>query len=294
MGDFKKTTEFKRFWLNPADLARNYPVLVFVRGPYIGRNILLADDCIVFGRSDDAGIMINDPMVSRRHFQIDYDRGQKAYVVTDLDSVNGTYVNNNRIVARVIREGEKIFAGNTVLRFSRVDAIDMQYRYQIEQLMNIDDLTGLVVRRLFNEELDRMVAVARSRCTALSMLVMDMDGLKQINDTHGHLFGAYAITQIGQIIKQSLDGIGLACRFGGDEFQAFLPDTNLEDALNFAENLRKTIEAYQYVKDGVEIFPTLSIGVAAYQQGQTRDVFFQKADLALYKAKKVGKNCVAH
>jgi len=290
----KDTVKFDKFWLDPQDLERKFPVMIFVKGEFVGRKILLARDRIVFGRSKEAGIMLTDKGVSVHHFRIDYDPAQQAYVVTDIKSTNGTFVNGRQITNQVIREGDKIIAGNTVLRYSMIDAIDMQYRYEIEQRMNIDELTGMVVLRLFYEELDRLFAVSGGRHdTILSMLSMDMDGLKQINDTHGHSFGAFAIATTGQLIKNTIDGSGLASRFGGDEFVAFLPDRKIRDAALFAEILRKKIEDHPYVKDGIEIFPTLSIGVAQLLPGQTRTALMDVADKALYQAKNNGRNCVA-
>ena len=127
----------------------------------------------------------------------------------------------------------------------------------------------------------------------LSLLMMDMDGLKKINDTHGHLFGAYAIGETGKLIARVIGGTGQACRFGGDEFSAFLPAHDIEAATAVAEQIRLAIETAGLEKDGIALKPTISIGVAAYPEtGEKPLELVASADGALYRAKALGKNCV--
>jgi two-component system cell cycle response regulator len=115
-----------------------------------------------------------------------------------------------------------------VLRFELQDGLDQAYNEQLERLLHVDDLSGLYVRRRFDRELGLMVEQCRTQGGSVALLVMDMDGIKAINDRHGHLFGAYTIGETGRLIGRVLGDRGIGSRFGGDEFCAALP--GLDDA----------------------------------------------------------------
>jgi len=161
-------------------------------------------------------------------------------------------------------------------------------------LVNTDPLTGLPSKLRFDQALEFAMQDCGHSGLPLSMLMMDMDGLKKINDTHGHLFGAYAIGETGKVIARVMGGTGQACRFGGDEFSAFLPAYDVEAANTLAEQIRLAVENAGLEKDGILLKPTISIGVAAYPAtGEKLLELVAAADEALYRAKAMGKNCVA-
>jgi diguanylate cyclase (GGDEF)-like protein len=138
-------------------------------------------------------------------------------------------------------------------------------------------------------------AVEEARLTRVPMAVMmlDLDGLKQINDTHGHPIGAYTIAEVGKIIGQILSPRGAACRFGGDEFAAFLPGMNKRQAKALGETVREKVACHAFQKDGIVVRPTISIGVSSYpDDGATADLLLRRADEALYRAKKGGRDRV--
>jgi len=272
---------------------RKIPRLTFMRGDHIGRRIMLADDQITLGRSHDATIFLDDMHVSRLHLSIEFEPDLRAYRVKDLRSSNGTLLNGKRIDEAILKESDKIIVGQTMLRFGWADELDLEYQAEIDKLMNIDELTGLVVKRRFDEEMNRSIAVAKMKKRDLAMIMIDMDGLKQINDKHGHAFGAYAIAQTGKLIKATIEKKGLACRFGGDEFMVFLPNLNAEEVRRIAEQLRKCVENYPYEKDGVILSPTISLGVSALKADDNISSIFGRADKALYSSKKAGRNKVS-
>jgi two-component system, cell cycle response regulator len=128
----------------------------------------------------------------------------------------------------------------------------------------------------------------------LALLMMDMDGVKAINDTHGHHMGAFAIAEVGRLIDQELSRIGRSCRFGGDEFMAFLPGASRKDGCAIAERIRKRVEEHHFEHDGIVVRPTISIGVAVLpDDAQTGEELAKRADEALYRAKAQGKNRVS-
>lgn len=274
------------------DFQKRIPVLTFIGGTQVGRRLMLADDAITLGRSVDATIMLRDSAVSRVHIIIEHEAESRTYRVRDLGSSNGTMINDKRITTAVLAEGDKIIIGNTVLRFSWIDSMDKAFLGEVNQLINIDPLTGLVLKRRFDEELSRHIAVAHSKNAPLCLLMMDLDGLKRINDAYGHSFGAFSIAEIGTLVKAMLSSKGLASRFGGDEFMAFLPDNTLDQARAFAEEMRQAVENHIFEKDGVRFSLTISIGISRLIVGDTLERLLERADEALYMSKNAGRNSV--
>ena len=276
-----------------SDFDKKVPILTCMSGEQVGRRILLADDHITLGRSPDATIMLQDTHVSRLHLTIQYDAFSGGYRIKDLGSSNGTLLNETRITEALLRDGDKIIIGRTLLRFSWADALDLRFQNEIDQLMNIDPLTGLVVKRRFDEELNRFAAVAKKQSHSLVMMMMDMDGIKQINDTYGHAFGAYAISETGSIVKRLIGNKGLASRFGGDEFIAFIPNSSIEAARCIGEKIRGAVENHHFVKDGIVLQPTICVGISILKPGDTIDTLLRRADEALYRSKRGGRNLVS-
>jgi diguanylate cyclase (GGDEF)-like protein len=156
-----------------------------------------------------------------------------------------------------------------------------------------DSLTGCVnhghgVQVLASE----MSRAARSRLP-LSIMMMDIDGFKDINDSHGHLTGDAVLASVGSTLVRLLRQSDIRCRYGGDEFLIILPDTKLPAAIEVAETLRRAIQGVEVTSPRGVVTVTPSIGVAARAQGEL-DItsFIDRADVALYEAKQNGRNCV--
>jgi diguanylate cyclase (GGDEF)-like protein len=195
---------------------------------------------------------------------------------------------------QLLQDGEKILLGETVIRFSLADEIDIDFQSEIAMLVGTDPLTGLQSKRRFDEALEFALQASTQAGGSLAVLMMDMDGVKRINDTHGHLFGAHVIGETGRLIARVLGSQGRACRFGGDEFSAFLPGHDLTSALAIAEQIRCAVETAAMQKDGISLEPTISIGVACYpESGHELLDLISRSDKALYRAKAQGKNCVS-
>lgn len=285
IGDLKKFID--------SDFHKKIPIMTCMTGTHVGRRIMLADDRITLGRSPDATIMLQDTHVSRLHLAINYEPTHNSYGIQDLGSSNGTLLNQARISEAMLKDGDKITIGLTMLRFSWADSLDMQFQSEIDQLINIDELTGLVAKRRFDEELNQFVAVAKKQGRCLAMMMMDMDGIKQINDTHGHAYGAFAISETGRLIKKLIDHKGLASRFGGDEFMAFIPNADIKAARRFGEEIRRSVETHPYVKDGLALKTTICIGISVLKAGDTLETLLKRADKALYRSKREGRNRVS-
>jgi len=182
---------------------------------------MLADDHVIIGQTADATIMLRDALITRLHIAIEFNKESRTYITRDLKSTNGTFINGNRITESILQVSDKIVIGNTILRFGWSDIYDIKYHTEIDDLINLDDLTGLVLKRRFDEELHRYITVARTKDTLLAMIMIDIDGVKKINDTHGHVYGALSISQTGKLIKAVIGNQGMASRFDGDEFMVF-------------------------------------------------------------------------
>lgn len=153
-----------------------------------------------------------------------------------------------------------------------------------------DGLTGISNRRHFNETFTREFERAKRYGTPLSLVVVDLDYLKKINDTYGHHVGDEAIKSIGAVLSKSCRAVDTAARFGGEEFCLLLPDTDQADALNLAERVRKLINETSIEGPG---FISASVGVATYpNHANEQDELFEAADQALYAAKTSGRNKV--
>lgn len=155
-----------------------------------------------------------------------------------------------------------------------------------------DDLTGLYNSRYLNQVLRRESKRASRSGRPLSLLFLDLDGFKQVNDTHTHLAGSKALVEAAAIIKGSARETDIAARFGGDEFSVILPDTGRDGAVSVAERIRERIDLCQFLaSDGLSIHLTASIGVATLPDvAASAEELIRAADVAMYRVKDAGKN----
>ena len=158
-----------------------------------------------------------------------------------------------------------------------------------KQKARFDALTTLYNRASFMEALHEEIARSSVTGGELSLLLMDIDDFKVINDTYGHLAGDSVLTSLGQLLRAYLRREDMAARYGGEEFAVLAPYTMQNQAFRMAEKLRKRISQHSF---GALPPITMSIGCATYQRGEQAESFIQRADLALYDAKRNGKNMV--
>lgn len=156
-----------------------------------------------------------------------------------------------------------------------------------------DDLSGLTNRKGFDKALSKCLASQAYEKTGPSLLIIDIDFFKQVNDNYGHLFGDQVIQAVAEILKNNVKGQDTAARYGGEEFVILLPATPLEGAHQLAEKIRLTVERLR-IRRGVErnvvARITVSIGVASHQKGESAEDFIARADRALYASKHEGRN----
>ncbi len=175
---------------------------------------------------------------------------------------------------------------------------DISLRKRMEQellvLATTDALTGLNNRHAFMQRASEMLKTAERYDQACTLLMLDLDHFKQINDTHGHQVGDQVLSSLGQVLSRELREVDIVGRLGGEEFAALLAQTDQIDALQVAERLRASVEAMSLrCSDGQTMSLTLSIGLASRHPAEPLEGVLGRADAALYKAKSAGRNRVA-
>lgn len=278
------------------------PALVFLTGDLMAVPIPLEREEVILGRALEADVRVNDSKVSRQHARVttisDAENSSTKYLLTDLDSRNGTFLNNQKISQEVLQNGDKITIGENILRFDLLDEIDREYQRQIRRLLSHDDLTGLLSSRSFFSELRREAARATQENRPFCVLMIDVDHFKSVNDTFGHLTGSKTLEEIGGCITGVLRSGDVAARFGGEEFAAFLLDAGLSQGLVAAERIRSGIEdqAFSVIRKGKPSEThhiTASVGVASFPTDSSDPIeLVEMADSALYRAKREGRNRV--
>jgi len=165
---------------------------------------------------------------------------------------------------------------------------------KLQELVEIDDLTGLFNMRSIYQKLEFEMERGKRFKRPVTVVMIDMDKFKLVNDGHDHLFGSYVLSEVGKIIKILTRTIDIPARYGGDEFLIVLSETPLSGVEMFCERLRKKVEQMTFVQGQDSINLTLSIGFAATNETEelTAKELVRRADVALYEAKKCGRNQV--
>ncbi|MEM0909937.1 MAG: GGDEF domain-containing protein [Pseudomonadota bacterium] len=162
---------------------------------------------------------------------------------------------------------------------------------KLEVISRVDGLTGLYNRRYWQERFELEYKLIFRTNKALSVIILDIDHFKKVNDTYGHQAGDSVIKEVAKIITKSTRETDIAGRYGGEEFVAILPDTSSDNAKIVADRIRTTTEAACILHDGLEIKVTVSIGIAQFSVDYlTAMQWLEAADSALYKAKQSGRN----
>jgi len=171
--------------------------------------------------------------------------------------------------------------------------INSKFYSEIQQLAITDGLTGLYNHRHFQEQLSHEFKRYERFKEPFSILLIDIDYFKKINDKYGHQAGDMILKDIAKIIKKTVRNIDISARYGGEEFVVILTSTSQKEACRIAERIRKNIQKYSFTFNNESIKVTVSIGVSTYPEiAKTKDELFTTADKALYKAKENGRNLV--
>lgn len=189
-------------------------------------------------------------------------------------------------------EGNLLMSRSTVFDIRERKAMELE----LQRLANTDTLTGLYNRRQFYKLADQELARSRRTKSPISLMMVDIDHFKQINDTYGHAMGDVVLQNLGRTMKNSLREIDVIARLGGEEFAILLPQTSSGQATELAQRLRSKIANESIpATQGAEIQFTVSIGVDEWRESDPHlDALLKRCDTAMYQAKNSGRNCVVH
>jgi diguanylate cyclase (GGDEF)-like protein len=264
---------------------------VVIYGVDLGRKYCLDQPTIIIGRSSKCEIQVDQESVSRNHAKL-VSMGE-SYVVRDLGSTNGTYVNDETISDYSLRDGDFIKIGRTIFKYLSGGNIENSYHEEIYRLTTVDGLTQIYNKRYFVESLEREISRYHRYKRELSLLLFDIDHFKKINDTYGHLAGDHVLKTLAGVIRQRIRREDIMARYGGEEFAIILPEIDREGSLQLAEKVRRLVEVSAFQFEHVSIPVTISIGSAtATEEVQEPQQFIKIADTHLYEAKNGGRNCV--
>src|SRR5581483_8440659 len=260
--DFGEDTKVSGLPEEPASIGgRDRAYLIVLVGQSVGEMHRLSKETTVLGRSNLVDIQLIDDGVSRKHAELELRDGE--IVLRDLGSRNGTFCNGERIGERVLKDGDKLQVGSTtILKFTFSDALDESFQQQLYDSALRDGLTKAFNKRYLAERLEQEFRFAKRHRSALSLLMIDVDHFKQINDRYGHLAGDYVLAIIGERLGSTIRNEDVLARYGGEEFAILCRGVDLRGAGLFAERLRKLVEGHAFAAGGESMRVTVSIGVA--------------------------------
>ncbi len=263
---------------------------IYPPGAGMGRRFGLTKAEHFVGRLEELDIPLEGEGLSRKHARIF--RDDSGWQVEDLGSTNGTHVNDAKVDRIHLNDGDLVRFGVAICKFLSGDNIEAQYHEEIYRLSIMDGLTSVHNKRYFLEFLERELAAAVRQHAPLSLIMIDIDHFKKINDTHGHLTGDAALKEMCRRLRPRIRNTDLLARYGGEEFAVILPATDREGALQFAEVLRALVESEPFPHDELKVACTISLGVAAIDHAQPGrpDDLIKRADANLYEAKRSGRN----
>lgn len=247
----------------------------------------------VVGRNPDTDIPLDFQGISRHHFKLTM--AEDEVVLEDMGSKNGTFLNNKKTEGpHRLSKGDIIKIGSIALKYlPKGDPERLTYD-KLSREANTDRHTGCYNKAYFNNAIELQVKKSKITGDPLSLIIFDLDHFKKLNDGFGHDAGDYVLKDVAQVIR--MHGIregDIFARYGGEEFVIILPKTNIKQAFEIAERLRKLVELHNFIYEQKKLPVTASVGVADYRQGViTGTDLFKRADEAVYKSKEGGRNQV--
>lgn len=273
--------------------ANRHGVFTVAAGFEAGKVLVPTKDAIMtLGRAKECTFAFDDQSLSREHAIVM--RAGGAYILKDT-STNGTFVNEQRLTTVAeLRDGDRVQLGtSTFLRFAFVDDQEEQGLRRVFEAAHLDGLTGVYNRKHLEERITAELAYAIRHDEPLSIIIIDVDHFKKVNDTMGHLAGDAVLKHMAGLLKKLLRPEDILARYGGEEFVVIARGTEIGQAVILAERLRTAVEAEVIPFDGKDIKITSSGGVASLACcGETKDraALLGTADKRLYAAKTGGRN----
>jgi diguanylate cyclase (GGDEF)-like protein len=280
--------------VTPAENSEDCLVIIFSSAPTdLGRRHVLKRR-LTIGRGPNNDIILHSDTVSRQHASIECQGSD--IVVTDLGSTNGTFVNEHptRLDQVLLKCGDRLRIGDTIFKYLSGTDIEAQYHLAISQMAMLDGLTNLCNRQRLDALLEEEVRRAQRCRRKLSLLMLDIDHFKQINDVYGHSAGDSVLIRLAASMSERLRPSDKLGRYGGEEFCAICPETPLSRASQIAESLRSMVAEQRLLVDDQSLTVSVSIGAAEWSPQMRGSDLYRAADQMLYRAKRLGRNRVCY
>ncbi len=263
----------------PADITRRY-VLDRTRPAY------------EVGRSGHTDIVVDSTCASRHHAR--FERDERGWAVRDLGSTNGTWVNDARVSDRhILAHGDRVQVGEVIFKHLSGDDVEAAFAEAIRVALITDGLTQASNERAFRDALNDAVRRGHAQGIPVSLVMVDIDHFKAVNDTHGHSAGDRVLREFVRVIRGECDARVHVARVGGEEFALMLPGATAAEAMALAERARAAVEAHAFGAPSGTLRITASFGVAQLGAGrEDGTALFAHADAMLYEAKRGGRNRV--
>ena len=285
----------------PAVSSRPVPALVVHSGPSLGDYFPFPDDAteLQIGRARDMDFVLRHASVSRNHVRITICEAPEGHSVevSDQGSTNGTQLNGTDLAgSRDLCDGDMLQIGEIALRYRLMDPAEHAFQDDIARRVEsarTDPLTGLLTRRFLVDQLPPLMEACLHNEQPFSILIIDLDYFKSVNDRYGHLMGDQVLCAVAKVLQQAIRAADTALRFGGEEFCIALPGAPTEIAMRVAERVRLMISELTFEDSTGQSFTiSTSVGVAEIHPDESISEWLERADRALYVAKEGGRDRV--
>lgn len=257
----------------------------------VGRRFDIASDYMVISNKKDADI----PLSSRADtlYMVELFLTKTGWIFENKGAPGTVLLNGLINEEHRLKDGDLIQVGNTIFHFLTGTGIQSDIYSQLLRLTRIDLQTGAYNKVHFETALEDWVTLAKRYNQSVSLILIDIDHFKKLNDTYGHIVGDVVLKQLSERILKRVRKGDVFCRIGGgEEFAIILPETAIEKAIKFAEDIREVIDQRNFVHKNLSIHVTVSLGVDTYQNTMSTDEFKHYVDKLLYSAKQTGRNKV--
>jgi len=270
--------------------------LILIRGNPQGHRYFITVDEMIIGRDPSANISIADPSISRKHARVL--RTAEGITIEDLGSSNGTSINGKKLEAGTVvalSKEDLIKLGNSIVKYLPAGEIEIIFYGNLNQAANSDPMTKCFNKGYFLEAIEAEVKRARAFLTPLSLVFLDLDHFKKVNDTFGHEAGDLVLKEFSSLVRglNVLSSKDIFARYGGEEFCIMMPGTTLAMAERHADTIRAKVQAHAFVYEGKKIPVTSSLGISELRSDmESASDLIKSADKALYQSKEGGRNRV--
>ncbi|QDV83239.1 Response regulator PleD [Stieleria magnilauensis] len=254
--------------------------------------LLIEKDELTIGREAGSDLMLSDTSVSRQHAVIR--RTEAGFELEDLGSTNGTFIGGRPVTRVRLNSGDTIRFGSFLFKFLSAGSVESQYHETVYSALTRDALTGTMNKRYLLETLSRSIAAAVRQRQPVTVVMLDIDHFKSVNDTYGHLVGDEVLREFGRRVSTGCREDDLLARYGGEEFCLLLSATGAEEAFDVAERCRKAVcdQPFETAAGPLKITASFGFAVLNQEHSETGLELIHRADEKLYDAKRSGRNRV--